>query len=105
MIDGQNFFDHPITNNLLTYDNIRKLSIGQGDDYLTGCLLDHYYFHKNYKMIAIDLSKQQALDSDPRAIQRVAFTGNLEQQATIFLIFKEAKQMVLVCSQGPIKVF
>ena len=56
-------------------------------------------------MIAIDLSKQQALDSDPRAIQRIAFTGNLEQQATIFLIFKEAKQTVLVCSQGPIKVF
>ena len=53
MIDGQNVFDHPITNNLLTYDHIRKLSIGQGDDCATGCLLDYYY----YKMIAIDLSK------------------------------------------------
>ena len=101
MIDGQNVFDHPITNNLLTYDHIRKLSIGQGDDYATGCLLDYYY----YKMIAIDLSKQQALDSDPRAIQRITFTGNLEQQTTIFLTFKEAKQTVLVCSQGPLKVF
>ena len=67
--------------------------------------LDYNYFKKCYKMIAIDLSKQQALDSDPRAIQRITFTGNLEQQTTIFLTFKEAKQTVLVCSQGPLKAF
>ena len=40
MIDGQNFFDEPLKNNLITYDNIRKISAGQGDDYTTGCLLD-----------------------------------------------------------------
>ena len=56
-------------------------------------------------MIAIDLSKQQALDSDPRAIQRITFTGNIEEQKTIFLTFKEVKQTFLVCSQGPVKVF
>ena len=52
-----------------TYKNIRKIATGQGDDYTTGCLLDYSYFKENYKMIAIDLSKQQVLDADPRAIQ------------------------------------
>ena len=58
----KNFLDQPVKNDLRTYDNIRKISIVRGDDYFTGCLLD-------YKMIAIDLSKQQALDADPKAIQ------------------------------------
>ena len=52
-----------------TYENIRRIATGQGDDYTTGCLLNYTYFKENYKIIAIDLSKQQALDTDPRAIQ------------------------------------
>ena len=69
VINGENFFDQPIKNNKITYDNIRKIATGQGDDYTTGCLLDYPYFADTYKMIAVDLSKQQALDADPRAIQ------------------------------------
>ena len=65
MINGENFFDQPIKNNKVTYENIRKIAAGQGDDYATGCLLDYSYFADTYKMIAIDLSKQQALDADP----------------------------------------
>ena len=57
-IDGRNLFDKPINNDIKTYDNIRKIATGQGDDYTTGCLLDHPYFKGNYKMIAVDLSKQ-----------------------------------------------
>ena len=68
MIDGKNFFDQPIKNDLKAYDNIRKISAGQGDDYTTGCLLDCPYFKKYYKLIAIDLSKQLKLDADPEAI-------------------------------------
>ena len=68
MIDGRNFFDQPIKNDLKAYDNIRKISAGQGDDYTTGCLLDCPYFKKYYKLIAIDLSKQLKLDVDPEAI-------------------------------------
>ena len=52
-----------------TYDNIQKIATGQEDDYSAGCLLDYNYFNNYYKMIAIDLSKQQALDADPKAIQ------------------------------------
>ena len=104
MIDGQNFFDQPI-NNLITYDNIQNISTGEGDHYTTGCLLDYDYFNKYYKMIAIDLSKQQVLDADPKATQQINFTGNLEQRATIFFIIEEAKGTVLDFSQKTVKVF
>ena len=69
MIDGKNFFGQPIKNDKVTYDNIRKIVTGQGDDYMTGWLLEYTYFKKYCKMIAIYLSKQQALDADPKAIQ------------------------------------
>ena len=58
MIDGRNFFDQPVKNDLTTYENIRKIATGQGDDYTTGCLVDYPYFKNCYKIIAIDLSKQ-----------------------------------------------
>ena len=58
MINGQYFFDQPVQNDLRTYDNIRKITIGQVDDYATGCLLDYPYFKETYKLIPIDLSKQ-----------------------------------------------
>ena len=58
-------------------------------------------------MIAIDLSKQQALDADPKTIQQINFTGNLDQPAggAIFFIIEEAKETVLDFSQGTLKVF
>ena len=52
----------------MTYDNIRKIATGQGDEHISGCLLDYNYFKNCYKMIAIDLSKQQALNADRKAI-------------------------------------
>ena len=61
-------------NDLRTYDNVRKVTISQEDDYTTGCLLDYPYFQENYKLIVIDLCKQQALDADPKAIQKINFT-------------------------------
>ena len=78
MIDGKNFFDQPVKNDKVTYKNTRKIAIGHGDDYTTGCLLDYTYFKKYYKMIAIDISRQQALDADPRAIQQINFIANLD---------------------------
>ena len=63
MINGETLFDQPIKSNKVTYENIRKIATGQGDDYTTGCLL-HYPYFKD-KRIAIDLSKQKALDADP----------------------------------------
>ena len=65
----KNFFDQPIKDDKVTYQIIRKITTGQGDDYATGCLLDYIHFKNHYKMIAVDLRKQQALDADPKAIQ------------------------------------
>ena len=75
IIGGRSFFDQPIKLDLKTYVNIRKIATGQGDDCTTGCLLDYLYFKEHYNLIATDLSKQQKLDADPKAIQQISFTG------------------------------
>ena len=106
MINGENCFDQPIKNNKVTYEKIRKIATGQGDDYTTGCLLDYSYFADTYKMIAVDLSKQQALDADPRAIQQINFTANLDRagNARVYFILEETKETILDFSQGTVKV-
>ena len=105
MINGENIFDQPIKNKV-TYENIRKIAMKQGDDYATGCLLDYSYFLDTYKMIAVDLSKQQALDADPRAIQQINFTGNLDRAGNtrVYFILEETKETILDFSQGTVKV-
>ena len=87
MINGENFFYQPIKDNKVTYENIRKIATCRGDDYTTGCLLDYPYFKDSYKMIAVDLSKHQALDDDPRAIQQIIFTVNLDRAGNIRIYF------------------
>ena len=106
MINGENSFDQPIINKKITYDNLRKLATGYRDDYTTGCLLDYPYFIKTYKMIAVDLSKQKALDFDPKAIQQINFTANLDRPGNtrVYFILEEAKETVLDFSQGIVKV-
>ena len=107
MIDGRDFFDQPIKNNIKTYDNIGKITTGQRDYYTTGCLLDYNYFNQPYKIIAIDLSKQQALDVDLKAIQKVNFAGNLSgnNKRFMFFIIEEVNETILDSSQGTVKVF
>ena len=97
VIDRRKFFNQPVKNDLITYDNIRKIATGQGDDYITGCLLDYDYFNNYYKMIAVDLSKQQALDADPKTIQNISFTANLDRNGdtTMFFITEEAQENIL----------
>ena len=106
MINGENFFDQPIKNNKVTYANIRKIATGKGDDNTTGCLLDYSYFMYTYKMIAVDLSKQKALDADPKAIQQINFTANLDRagNARFYFILEEAKETIVDFSQGTVKV-
>ena len=88
------FFDQPVKSNIRTYDNIRKIATGQGNDSTTGCLSDYNYFNNYYKMIAIALSKQQELDADPKVIQQINFTGNLDRAAgaTMFSLLKKQKK-------------
>ena len=69
--------------------------------YTTGCFLDYNYFKNHHKMIAIELSKQQALDADPKAMQEINFTGNLRgrDNRVMFSIIEEAKKTILDFSQ------
>ena len=90
----------------MRHENIRRIVTGKGDDYTTVCLLDYCYFKKNYKMIAVDLSKQQAIDADPTAIQQTNFTANLDRpgNTTIFFIIEQEKETTFEFSQGTVKV-
>ena len=112
MINERNFFEtFSLKNNLKTYENIRKIVTAQGDDWTTGCLLDYNYFNNYYKLIAIDLRKHQAVDTDPKAVQKINFKGNLNwgknvNANTIMLfIIEEAKVTILNFAQGTVKVF
>ena len=93
MIDGKNLFDQPIKNDLKTYYNIRKIATDQGNNSTTGCLLDYPHFKKFYKLIAMNLTKQQKLDADSKEIHQINFTGkkDREEGATKFFIIKEVK--------------
>ena len=105
MVDGRNFFDQPCQGKIM-WKHMKTFEISQGDDYTIGCLLDYNYFKEHYKLIAIDLSKQQAFDADPKAMQQISFTGNLEQAEgeTMFFIIEEAKETILNFSQGTMTV-
>ena len=70
IIHGKNFFDQPFKNYIKTYNNIQKITTDQGDDETTGCLVVYNYV-KKHKMIATDISKQQAWDADPKAMQQI----------------------------------
>ena len=96
MINGENFFDQPLKDNKVTYENIRKIATDQGDDYTTGCLLVYPFFKNSYKMT----------DADPRALQQINFTANLDKtdNTRIYFILKEAKEAILNFAQGTVKV-
>ena len=108
LIDGRNFYDQPINDIIKQYDEVRKVSTGYGDDYTTGCLLDYAYFKDNYRLIAVDLSKQKALDADPRAIQQIVFQGvvggNDGTKVRLYTILEQSKETMLEFSKGTAKV-
>ena len=104
MIDGRNSYDQPINDIVKQYNEIRKVSTGYGDDYTTGCLLDYAYFKDNYRLIAVDLSKQKALDADSRAIQQIIFTGKTDNQIRVYYILEQSKETKLEFGKGTTKV-
>ena len=108
LIDGRNFYDQPINDIIKQYDEVRKVSTGYGDDYTTGCLLDYAYFKDNYRLIAVDLSKQKVLDADPRAILQIVSQGvvgeNNGREITLQTILEQSKEIMLEFSKGTTKV-
>ena len=108
LIDGRNFYDQPINDIIKQYDEIGKVSTGYGDDYITGCSLDYAYFKDNYRLIAVYLSKQKALDDDPRAIQQIVFqevVGRANNtKITLYIILEKLKETKLEFAEGTAKV-
>ena len=107
-IDGRNFYDQAINDSIKQYNEVRKISTGQGDDYTTGCLLDFAYFENSYRLIAADLSKQKALDADSRAIQQIIFTGKIKAEVDntrviIYYILEQSKETILEFAKGTTK--
>ena len=98
-LDWRNFYDQIINDLIKQYDEVRKVSTGQIDDYTTECLLDYAYFKDNYRIVAVDLSKKRALDADPRAIQQTVFQkiagGADSTTLSLCTILETSKETVL----------
>ena len=104
IIDGRNFSDNPIKSDIEKYRELKKVTIGKGEDYTTGSSLDFDYFLKHYKLVAVDLSKQKELDADPRAIQQTEFKYMLQTDSTIYWVLEKSKETILEFYKGTVKV-
>ena len=91
-------------NQLMTQLNNKMKLEKYQQDYTTGCLLDFAYFEKNYKLIAVDLSQQKALDADSRAIQQIIFTDNASADVIVYYIPEKSNETILEFSKGTTKV-
>ena len=98
IIDKLAFFDLPIKTEEEAYEKI--IDISRDNEYTTGNLLDYDYFKKYYKLIAIDLSKQQVLQENEDLIQQINFIGRLEEEANFFIIIEKKEHTILGFSQN-----
>ena len=98
IIDKLAFFDLPIKTEKEAYEKI--INISRNNEYTTGNLLDYDYFKKHYKLVAIDLRKQQVLQENEDIIQQINFIGRLENAANIFIIIKKKENTILEFSQN-----
>ena len=98
IIDQLAFFDLPIKTEEEAYEKI--IDICRNNEYTTGNLLDYDYFKKHYKLIAIDLSKQQVLQENEDLIQQINFIGKLEEAANVFIIIEKKENTILEFSQN-----
>ena len=108
LIDGRIFYDQPINDLIKQYDEVKKVSTGYGDDYTTSCLLNYAYLKDNITLTAVDLSKQKALDADPRTIQQIIFQGVVggedNTKIRLYAILEQSKETMLEFAKGTAKV-
>ena len=98
IIDKLAFFDFAIKTVEEEYEKI--IDISRNNEYTTGNLLDYDYFKKHYKLIAIDLSKQQVLQENEDLIQQINFIGRLEEAANVFIMIEKKENTILEFSQN-----
>ena len=98
IIDQLAFFDLPLKTEEEAYEKI--IDISRNNEFTTANLLDYDYFNKYYKLIAIDLSKQQVLQENEDLIQQINFIGKLEEAAHVFIIMEKKENTILEFSQN-----
>ena len=98
IIDKLAFFGLPINTEEEAYEKI--IDISRNNEYTTGNSLDYDYFIKHFKLIAIDLSKQQVLQENEDLIQQINFIGKLEEAANLFIIIEKKENTILEFSQN-----
>ena len=89
IIEKLAFFDLPIKTEEEVYEKI--IDISRNNEYTTGNLLDYDYFKNYYKLIAIDLSKQQVLQENEDLIQQINVIGRLTEAANVFITIEKKK--------------
>ena len=104
MVDGRNFYDQPVNNQIKKYDEIRKTATGLGDDDTTRCLLDYQYFKDHYQLIEVHLSKQKELDADSRAVRQIEFYGMLKTDSQVCTVLEKSKETMLGFHKGTAKM-
>ena len=98
VIDKLAFFDLPIKTEEEAYEKV--IDISRNNEYATGNLLDYDYFKNHYKLIAIDLSKQQVLQENEDLIQQINFIGKLEEATNVFIVVDKKENTILEFSQN-----
>ena len=113
IINRKTFYDQPVDSDIKRYQEIRKPTTGQSEDYPTGCFLDYDYIKTYYRLMIIDLSKQKELDADRKAIQQIEVSGQLKkldddddgaESLLILTILEKIKETRLKFSQGSVTV-
>ena len=111
IIKGKYFHYQAIDSDIKRYEEIRKLTTLQGEDYTTECLLDYAYFKNHYRVIAIISSRQKELDADPKPIPEIKLFGSLKnsdnaidasESLFVLTILQKIKETRLKFSQGSV---
>ena len=103
LIDGRNFYDQNISDQIRKYDEVRKITTGFSDNYTIGCLLDYQYLKDHYQLISCNLFQQKELDPDPKANQQIEFYGKLRTNSQVCTVLEKSKETVLEFYKGTAK--
>ena len=114
IINAKNFHDQATDSDIKQYEEIKKWTTTQDEDYTTGCLVDYDYINNYYRLIGFDLSRQKELDADPKTIHQKEIVENSKTPVNeivanelmiVLTIFEKIKETKLKFSQWSVTVF
>ena len=105
LMDGRNFYDQNINSSITRYNELLKLTTGKLEDYATGCLIDYDWYIKDFNIVAVDLSHQAVLHSNPKATQQIIYKLTNGTEAQILTVLEKEKETILEISKGTVKIY